>query len=662
LSSEHVPGKEGRSRVFRLLALILIGVSNPGLAAEAYGGIGGTKHVSLQQITPANVHTLVEAWTFHTGDFGEGFQNKEYSFQTSPVLWNQSLFFSTSGGLAIAIDAATGRELWRFDARIPRKDTDYSEHASRGVTLWHAAGATVSSSSDVLCSHRVFLPTRVGTMAALDALTGRACTDFGKAGVADLRASALPAQADIELGLGDYGITSPPVVYGDLLIVGSAIGDNRAVALERGLVRAINAQTGKEVWRFDPIPRQPDDPASSTWEGESASRTGAANAWAPLSIDVPLGLVFVPTSSPSPDFYGGERLGDNRYANSIVALNAQTGQVVWHQQLVHHDVWDYDVPAQPVLVELDVKGERVPAVVVATKTGMLFSFRRNDGVPIHGMEERAVPASDVRGERLSPTQPFSSIPALVSQKALTAQDAFGLVYFDRLACADLLTSLRTEGIFTPPSLQGSIMNPGWAGGINWGGVAIDPERQIAIANVNQLPGLVRLIPRESAQAMIDSGELEGWDLARMQGTPYLMARRIFLSPLGLPCTQPPWGKLVAVDLRTSTILWERPLGTVEDLAPAIVPNFEWGMPNIGGPLVTASGLIFIGAAAEHAFRAFDVKDGKELWKARLPTSANATPISYEIDGEQFVVVAAGGHGGLGTARGDGLHAFKLPAQ
>ncbi len=651
-------GRERRSIVCMLTACVLIGATMPGLASEAYGGVGGTKHVDLDQITPDNVHDLVEAWTFHTGDLGQGFENREYSFQTSPVLWNRSLYFSTSAGLAIAIDAASGRELWRFDAQIPRQDTDYSEHASRGVTLWHAA----VGSDDGGCSHRVFLPTRAGTMAALDALTGKPCPDFGKAGVVDLRASALPEQSEIELGVGDYGITSPPVVFGDLIIVGSAIGDNRAVALERGVVRAIKARTGEEVWRFDPIPRQPDDRASATWEGESARRTGAANAWAPLSVDVSMGLVFVPTSSPSPDFYGGERLGDNRYANSIVALNALTGQVAWHQQLVHHDVWDYDVPAQPVLMELDVRGEPVPAVLVATKTGMLFSFRRDNGVPIHGMEERIVPASDVPGERLSPTQPFSSIPALVSQKALNADDAFGLVYLDRMACADVLTSMRTEGIYTPPSLKGSIMNPGWAGGMNWGGVAVDPDRQIAIANVNQLPGLVRLIPRESAQAMIDSGELEDWDLARMQGTPYMMARRIFLSPLGLPCTQPPWGKLVAVDLRASTILWERPLGTVEDLAPAIVPNFEWGMPNIGGPLVTASGLIFIGAAVEHAFRAFDMKNGKELWKARLPTSANATPVSYEIDGVQFVVVAAGGHGGLGTARGDGLHAFRLPAQ
>ena len=650
--------QEPFSVIRRLLSLFLIVATNSGVAQETYGGVGGTKHVALQQITPGNVHTLVEAWTFHTGDLGEGFENEAYSFQTSPVLWKNSLYFSTSGGLAFAIDAATGKELWRFDAKIPKKDTDYSEHASRGVTLWHATQVT----GDVPCSHRVFLPTRAGTMAALDALTGKPCLDFGKQGMLDLRTSALPEKAEVELGIGDYGITSPPAVFGDLIIVGSAIGDNRAVSLERGVVRAINARTGIEVWRFDPIPRQAEDPASSTWEGQSASHTGAANAWAPLSIDVDLGLVFVPTSSPSPDFYGGERLGDNRYANSIVALNAQTGTVVWHQQTVHHDVWDYDIPAQPVLVELDVKGERVPAVVVATKTGMLFSFRRDNGVPIHGMEERVVPASDVPGERLSPTQPFSMIPSLASQKALTAQDAFGVVYFDRLACEEVLTSMRTEGLFTPPSLNGSIMNPGWGGGINWGGVAIDPERQIAIANVNQLPGLVRLIPRESAQQLIDSGELDDWDLARMQGTPYVMARRIFLSPLGLPCTQPPWGKLVAVDLRASTILWERPLGTIEDLAPAIVPNLEWGVPNMGGPLLTAGGLIFIGAAIEHAFRAYDIKDGKELWKARLPTSANATPISYEIEGWQYVVVAAGGHGSLGTARGDGLHAFRLPAQ
>lgn len=508
--------------------------------------------------------------------------------------------------------------------------------------------------------HRVIQPTLIGALHALDALTGKPCAGFGEQGRLDLRASALPADAEFELEPGDYGITSPPVVFRDLVITGSAIGDNRGVALERGVVRAIDARNGAEAWRFDPIPRDPADPARSSWQGDSAERTGGANAWPPLSVDQDLGLVFVPTGSPSPDFYGGERLGDNVYANSLVALEATTGKVVWHQQIVHHDLWDYDLPGQPVLVDLDREGERIPSVVIATKTGMIYSFRRSTGEPIHPMEERPVPASDVHGEKASPAQRFSSLPAVASHKALNAEDAFGLVWFDKLACEDVLSTFRSEGIFTPPSVKGTIVNPGWAGGANWGGVAIDEVRQIAVVNVNQIPGLVRLIPREAFEAEHASGELDGWELSAQHGTPYVMARRMFLSPIGLPCIEPPWGKLVAMDLRAGKILWDIPFGTIADLAPAPVPDFAWGVPNMGGALVTRSGLVFIGAAAEYAFRGFDIQTGRELWKAELPTSANATPMSYELDGRQYVVVAVGGHSGMGVDRGDALMAFVLP--
>ncbi len=626
-------------------------------AADSYGAPSGAKFTENQQITPANVSSLVNAWTFHTGDLGQDFDDKNHSFQASPVLWEGRLFFSTSSGVAFAINATTGEQVWRFDSALP-KDVDYAEHASRGVTLWHdeelAEGAT--------CKHRVFLPTLIGRLFAIDALTGKACSDFGEKGSVDLRATALPNPPEFVLEPGEYSVTSPPVTYQHRVIVGSALGDNRGVALERGVVRAVHARTGLELWRFDPVPRKNTDPAHSNanWSGDSANRTGGANAWPPLSVDVERGLVFVPTGSPSPDYYGGERLGDNRYANSLVALHAATGEVVWSQQIVHHDVWDYDIPAQPVLVDLEWKGVRIPSVVIATKTGMLFSFRRDNGEPVHPIEERPVPASDVKGEQTSRTQPFSSLPALVSHQALDAEDLFGVLYFDKSACGDELAGLRTDGIFTPPSLQGTLMNPGWAGGVNWGGVAIDADRQIAVVNVNQLPGIVRLIPRDQVKALSESGELEGWELALQRGTPYAMVRRMFLSPLDLPCVAPPWGKLVAVDLKASRILWDIPFGTIADIAPAPVPNFEWGVPNMGGPLMTKSGLVFIGAAAEYAFRAIDVITGKELWKAELPTSANATPVSYELDGRQYVVIAVGGHGGFPVERGDALMAFALP--
>jgi quinoprotein glucose dehydrogenase len=625
------------------------------LAADEYGAPMGAKFADLARITPENVASLEPAWTFHTGDFGAAFKHKNHSFQASPVLWQRRLYVSTSGGLAFAVDATNGKELWRFDSALP-KNLGYSESASRGVTLWHDPDVEGSSA----CVHRVFLPTLIGRVFALDALDGKPCTGFGDDGSVDLRATALPATAEFELEPGDYGITSPPVVYRHLVIFGSAIGDNRGVVLERGVVRALDARTGAEVWRFDPIPRRADDPARSTWALDSADRTGGANAWPPLSIDRERGLVFVPTGSPGPDYFGGERLGDNRYANSLVALDADTGAVVWAQQIVHHDLWDYDLPAQPALVDLDYAGERIAAVVIVTKTGMLFSFRRDDGRPVHPVEERPVPASDIDGEVAAATQPFSSLPVLVSHKAVHADDLFGPLWFDRRACEETLSGLRNQGIFTPPSLQGTLVNPGWAGGANWGGVAIDATRQIAVVNVNQLPGIVRLIPREDVDALRASGAFKGWELALQRGTPYAMARRMFLSPLELPCTAPPWGKLVAVDLRGGKILWDVPLGTIADIAPAPVPNFAWGVPNIGGPLLTASGLVFIGAAAEYTFRAMDVRTGAELWRADLPTSANATPISYEVDGRQYVVIAVGGHGGLPVDRGDALMAFALP--
>ena len=459
--------------------------------------------------------------------------------------------------------------------------------------------------------------------------------------------------------LGDYGVTSPPAILGDSIIVGSAVGDNRAVELEKGIVRALDARTGAVRWLWDPIPRDRNDPAFATWGSGSALITGAANAWTPISADPENNLVFVSTSSPSPDFYGGQRLGDNRYANSLVALDGESGEVRWHQQLVHHDVWDYDIPSQPSLTQMSTRNGPQPAVVVVTKTGMLYAFHRQTGEPLIGIEERPVPDTDVPGERLSPTQPFSTLPPLAEQRALTAGDAFGVLFFDWLSCRSAFNNYRSEGIFTPPSINGTIQYPSYAGGSNWGGVAIDPQRQIAVTNVNQIPTVVKLIPRDQLQAQLDSGELDGWEVARQAGTPFAMARKILLSPLGLPCNKPPWGKLVAVDLASQEILWDQPLGTIQDLAPGMVPNLNLGIPNMGGPMLTASGLLVIGAAAEHTLRIFDTETGDLLWDARLPVAAVATPMSYEVDGEQYIAIAAGGYDNLDLERGDYIIAFKL---
>ena len=611
-----------------------------------YGNLGGQQYTPSTQINAKNISELQELWRFRTGDLGQGFARKDHSMQANPILWDRTLYISTSANWVLAIDAASGAERWRFDAGLP-KQIGYSSSASRGVSLWHG--------DTPVCPSRVFLGTLVGEVIALDARTGKLCSDFG----VDGRVNLSEGVGAVELG--QYSVTSPPAVIGDLIIVGSAIGDNRATNLERGIVRALDARTGAVKWLWDPIPNSIEDPARNTWQERSNVSTGAANAWAPLSVDLASGLVFVPTSSPSPDFFGGERLGDNYYANSIVALNAFTGKVAWFQQLVHHDLWDYDVPAQPTVTSITFAGETHDAVVVVTKTGMLFAFDRDTGEPIYAVEERPVPQSDVPGEVTSPTQPFSAVAALANQAPVTPKDAFGIAIFDKLSCKRQIKKFRSEGIFTPPSLDGMIMRPSYAGGSNWGGVAIDPARQIAVTNVNEIPALVRLIPRADLDQLKGAGELKGWQIAEQRGTPYYMARRIFLSPLNLPCTKPPWGKLVAVDLGSGNIVWDQPLGTIKDLAPKIIPNFKWGVPNLGGPMLTGSGLLVIGAAAEHKLRIFQTETGKEIWSTKLPVAAVSTPMSYELDGRQYIAIVAGGNDQLGMERGDYVLVYGLGA-
>ncbi|ALO45789.1 pyrroloquinoline quinone-dependent dehydrogenase [Pseudohongiella spirulinae] len=623
-----------KNTLFSLILLALAGSAATNIHAQQwdrYGGPGGQQFTPLTDISRDNLSRLSLAWTYRTGDLNAGFDYKGHSFQANPMIWRETLYLSTSANEVLAVDAETGEERWRFDAGIPR-DIPYSESASRGVSIWHGESAT--------CPHRIFLGTLTGYVHALNAETGEPCADFGVGGRVDMRTGV----GDHDNLAGYYGITSPPAVAGDALIVGSAIGDNREVSSPRGIVRSLDARSGTVNWVWDPLP---------------VGFAGSANVWAPMSVDVERGLAFLSTSSPSPDFYGGERPGDNRYANSVVALAVASGDVVWHQQLVHHDIWDYDLPAQPVLTTLEHNGQELDAVVVVTKTGMMYTFNRANGAPIHPIVERSVPASDVPGEQAWPTQPFSSLPPLVEHRALTEDDAFGIAWFDRRSCQRIIRESRNEGIFTPPSLQGTLLYPSYAGGSNWGGVAVDAQRQIAVANVNQVPAIVRLIPREELAALRSRGDLDGWQVSSQSGTPYVMARRIFMSPLGLPCTRPPWGKLVAMDLRASEILWDVPLGTIRDLAPAPVPNFAWGVPNMGGPLITASGLIVIGAAAEHSLRIFDLMTGEQLWEYRLPAPAMATPMSYELDGVQYIAVAVGGHGQLDTVMGDYVMAFRL---
>ncbi|MFN7927845.1 MAG: pyrroloquinoline quinone-dependent dehydrogenase [Blastocatellia bacterium] len=611
---------------------------------------GGNRYSPLTQIHRNNVGQLKVAWTYHTGEANSTSPLRKYgAFEATPLMVDNTLYISTPFSRVIALDAQTGQERWVYD---PKMDLNvrYSEATSRGVSTW--------LDPEQKLGRRIFLATLDARLISLDAKTGQPCSDFGENGQVELKHDVRFTDAR------NYQVTSPPAIINNLVVVGSAIGDNRGVELERGVVRAYDAHTGQLKWSWDPIPIQPDDPARQTWKGESAQKTGAANAWAPLSADSERGLVFVPTSSPSPDFYGGERLGDNRYANSIVALRAATGEVVWQYQLVHHDLWDFDIPAQPMLINLKRDGREVPAVVVATKMGFLFVFHRETGEPLFPIEERPVPASDMLGEVAATTQPFPKLPRALVPQQLKPEDAWGALPSDRKWCGEQIAKLRNEGIYTPPSLKGTLAFPSNVGGINWSGMSFDPTRNLLITNTNRIALVVKLIPRAEFEAQRAAAKGKG-EFAPQTGTPYGMMREVLLSPHETPCNPPPWGVLTAVDLNSGEVRWDVPLGTVpkvgwlEQLA-MMRSKQSLGSPNMGGSIITAGGLVFIGAAMDTALRAFDIESGKVLWQGALPASANATPMTYQINGKQFVVVAAGGHGKLGSVLGDAVVAFSLP--
>ena len=620
-----------------------------------YGGDQrGMQYSSLSQLHTGNVAQLEEAWRFRTGELGQG-HREPFAFQANPILVEGRLYLPTGSAIVFALDPATGREIWRYDPKIDRSKP-HAEIANRGVTSWVDPEAGDADA----CRHRIFVGTLDARLIALDGATGEPCADFGENGQIWLNRGV---RADVDSEWVNYTVTSPPVIVGDVVVVGSAIGDNRAVESELGIVRGIDARSGEERWRWDPIPRNPDDPAFATWESEEAARNGSANAWAPLAADSELGLVYVPTGSASPDFYGGEREGDNLYANSLVALQAESGKIVWYRQLVHHDVWDYDLAAQPTLVELEHDGRIIPAVLQGTKTGHIFSFDRRNGEPIFGIEERPVPQGGVEGEHLSPTQPVPVAPPSIARSgAVDEDDAWGLVYFDTRACRKKMAGLRSQGIFTPPSVEGTIELPGYGGGINWGGLAFDPASHSVVTFSMDVPMEVALIPRNELRATAESGEFGGQEFARMEGTPYGMRRTLLGSPLGMPCTAPPWGVLASIDMREGRINWQRGVGSIQDLAPAIVPNLELGTGGLGGPIVTAGGLIFMGTVQDDYLRAFDLADGKTLWEGRLPAGGQATPMTYYLEetGKQYVVIAAGGHARIGTTPGDYVIAYALP--
>ncbi len=588
-------------------------------------------------------------YSYRTGDYGVG--RVQARDETTPIFVDGTLYVSTPFGGVRALDGATGRERWAFDAELDLSG-DYGDFTNRGVSTWLDPTAPVRTA----CRRRIFVAPVDARLIALDARTGAPCTGFGERGQVYLDRGLLNAPAY----KSEYSITSPPAVVNGLIVVGSAVSDGKRAAAPNGVVRAFDARSGALRWSWDPIPRKAGQPGVDTWRGPAARSTGAANAWSVISADATRDLVFVPVGSASPDFYGGERLGSNLYANSVVALRASTGQLVWHFQAVHHDLWDYDIPAQPVLFTLHRDGREIPALAQPTKMGFLFVLNRESGVPLFPVEERKVPASDVAGEEAWPTQPFPTAPKPLAPIHLTPDEAFGATPEARAWCRERIASLRSEGIFTPPSVRGSILYPGNLGGSNWSGAAIDPERHLAFLPLNHLATLVELMPREAYRdALRRSGR--DFEIAPQLGTAFAMRRQTPLAaPDGVPCSPPPFGTLTAVDLDSGEVKWDVPFGRVPKFAP--MPGSErWGSPNLGGALATAGGLVFADGALDQRLHAIDEETGVELASFELAAGVHAAPMTYVTAGRQFLVVAAGGHKDLHTTPGDYIVALSLPA-
>lgn len=641
-----------------------------GIAPEDWPAYGrthaGDRYSPLTQINSNNVGQLQEAWTYHTGDFKKPDDSAETTNQVTPIKVGDKVFICTTHQFLDAIDAATGKRLWRYDPHL-RANNTFQHLTCRGVSYYDQDEAALvapvshgkaAATHSAVCPRKVILPVNDGRLIAVNADSGEPCSDFGDNGQIDLQKS-MPYPY-----LGGYNPTSPPVVTASTIIIAGSVTDNFSEEEPSGVIRGYDVNTGALKWVFD---TGAEDPNAIPGPDEKFVHN-SPNAWAPLAYDAQSDIVYVPTGVGTPDIWGGDRTAlKERYANAVLALDAANGHLVWHFQTTHHDLWDMDVPAQPSIVDLQLpSGEIAPAIYVLTKTGNLFVLNRLTGEPIVPVTERAVPQSvklgpQTKGEHYSPTQPFSDLN-LAPKDTLTDKDMWGGTMFDQLLCRILFERLNYDGIYTPPSENGTLVFPGNLGVFEWGGMSVNPDRQIGLTNPIGLPFISKLYPEDPDRVRTVRGAGTENGLQPMYGTPYSVELGPFLSPLGLPCKQPGWGFIAGVDLTTHEIVWKKRIGTIRDSLPHLfqLPPVTIGVPGLGGPISTAGNVMFVAATQDDYLRAFDASNGELLWQARLPAGGQATPMTYSVNGKQYVLVMAGGHGSFGTKMGDSLIAYALP--
>ncbi|MFK3777827.1 glucose/quinate/shikimate family membrane-bound PQQ-dependent dehydrogenase [Agrobacterium sp. NPDC089420] len=604
----------------------------------------GQRYSPLTQVNVDNVSQLKEAWRYQTGDVKLPGDVGETTYQVTPLKVGSTLYICTPHNWAIAIDAATGKEKWKYDPNVGL-NPDRQHQTCRGVSYYVEPGAAQGTA----CAERVYLPTSDARLIALDAATGQVCTSFADQGVLHLEQGMKYNPA------GYYYSTSPPAIAAGKIIIGGAVNDNYSTQEQSGVIRAFDVNTGALIWNWDSGNPEKTEPIAA---GETYT-TNSPNSWSVFSYDEGLGLVYVPLGNQVPDQLGmGRSESVEKYSSSIVALDINTGKDRWVRQTVHHDLWDMDVPAQPVLLDITKDGQTVPALVGPTKQGDIYVLDRRTGEPLLPITEEPAPGGAIPEDFSSPTQPTTALS--FKPEPLKEKDMWGVSMFDQLACRIRFHQLNYKGRYTPPSLNGSIIYPGNFGTFNWGSVAVDPERQVMFGMPTYLAFTSKLVPRDQIppKGQDEKGSEQG--LNRNDGAPYGVFMGPFLGPLQIPCQAPPWGYVAGADLRTGDIAYKHKNGTVHDMTPLPLP-FKVGVPGIGGPMITKGGVAFLGAAVDNYLRAYDLTTGRQLWEARLPAGGQATPMTYSLDnGKQYVVMVAGGHGSVGTKPGDYVIAYTLP--